>query len=543
MKTPPRPSNENDRLSNLLELEVLDSAPEKELDELVRLASSISDCPISLISLVDQDRQWFKARYGLEATETPRDISFCGHAIEGSDDIFEVVDAREDDRFSDNPLVTGNPDIRFYAGKPLITSEGNRIGTICVIDRKPKKLTIAQRHQLKILSEIIIRTIESKKILGLEKRELIARQSHLTALSHEIRTPLTSVIGYTELVKEELTKKEPSIEELRGHVNIIQESSEHLLNLVKGVLESAKIQAGKIAPKFEPVNIRPFLKNLEHLFRLKAEAKGIDFRVEISEQLPHIVHTDQTLLKQVLINLIGNSFKFTPQGYVHCFISTDTVKNKLIFDVKDSGIGLSGEEKKTLFSPFATKVDSQNKYDSTGIGLYISHKIVGALGGNLTLKSSESGKGTHFQFVIPVNDQVSVASLVKKTKKEARTNLIDGRRKILVIDDNEENRVLVKYFLKDQGIDVDEAENAQSAIEKFKENEYDFILVDIHLPDASGYDVIEFFQEVGIPEFTQMYAFTALTASEQSDLIEKSGFNGFIQKPFSKEELISKLNS
>lgn len=161
MKSAPIPAHEFDRLAELYRLKVLDTGVEGEFEEFTRLAAQICGTPIAVVSLVDSERQWFKSRYGLDATETPRDISFCGHAIHGQD-VFEVSNALEDWRFADNPLVTQAPDIRFYAGAPLLTQQGHAIGTLCVIDRVPHNLSDEQKNALAILSRQVVRQLERR---------------------------------------------------------------------------------------------------------------------------------------------------------------------------------------------------------------------------------------------------------------------------------------------------------------------------------------------------------------------------------------------
>ena len=170
MKTPDIPKNEEERLKDLLRLEVLDTNSEQHFDELTKLASEICETKISLISLIDSDRQWFKSKVGLDASETPRNISWCGHAIL-KDEIFEIPDAELDDRFRDNPLYTGQPHVRFYAGAPLKTSHGYNIGTLCVIDSSPKKLTTWQKESLQILARQVVLLLEAR--LREKKLELI----------------------------------------------------------------------------------------------------------------------------------------------------------------------------------------------------------------------------------------------------------------------------------------------------------------------------------------------------------------------------------
>ena len=156
-------ADENERLATLARYRVLDTECEESFDRIARIASVSLQCPIALVSLVDKNRQWFKARVGLDVSQTPRDISFCTHAI-ATDEIFSVEDATKDERFSKNPLVNGAPNIKFYAGAPLITPEGHRLGTLCVIDRSAHKLSLAQSQLLTDLAVIVMETLELRRL-------------------------------------------------------------------------------------------------------------------------------------------------------------------------------------------------------------------------------------------------------------------------------------------------------------------------------------------------------------------------------------------
>lgn len=171
----PVPRNENDRLRTLRAYKILDTKPEERFDELTQLAALICDVPISLITLVDADRQWFKSRVGLALSETPRAHAFCTHAIM-QPELFEVPDAALDERFAENVLVTGDPHIRFYAGAPLATADGHLLGTMCVLDREPRHLTEEQRRALAILGRQVIANMELRSNLRELKEALAARE-------------------------------------------------------------------------------------------------------------------------------------------------------------------------------------------------------------------------------------------------------------------------------------------------------------------------------------------------------------------------------
>ena len=198
----PVPKNETDRLRSLRSYKILDTKPEERFDELTQLAAIICGVPISLITLIDADRQWFKSKVGLELTETPRAQAFCTHAIM-QPQMFEVPDAAQDERFANNPLVTGNPNIRFYAGAPLATSDGHLLGTMCVIDRKPRTLTAEQKTALEILGRQVVANMELRSNLR-ELKEALAAREAAEGPSGEAAVGLDNVIDTLDKALSEL---------------------------------------------------------------------------------------------------------------------------------------------------------------------------------------------------------------------------------------------------------------------------------------------------------------------------------------------------
>jgi GAF domain-containing protein len=215
------PANEEARLAALQRYEILDTDPEQALDEIVQLAATICGTPIALISLVDSSRQWFKARVGLTVMETPRDFSFCAYAIQ-SDDLFVISDALLDPRFARNPLVLGDPHIRFYAGAPLTTPEGLKLGTLCVIDSRPRELDRIQRDALRALAR--------QAMVQLELRR------H----AHNLLTPLTSIRGSIGLLASGVMGELPP--EARELLLVAERNSERLLLLIDEFLEFDRLK-------------------------------------------------------------------------------------------------------------------------------------------------------------------------------------------------------------------------------------------------------------------------------------------------------------
>jgi len=195
------PANEDERLRSLKELKILDTIEEQAYDDLTLLAAQICNTSMALISLIDEDRQWFKSSQGLDAKETPRDISFCSHAIL-DDDLFVVEDTYQDTRFKDNPLVTSGPELRFYAGAPLILEEGIRIGTLCVLDSQKCELSEAQKLSLEALARQVVSLLALRlKVKELEKLDHV-KDEFISMVSHELRTPLTSLKGSLDIMKQ-----------------------------------------------------------------------------------------------------------------------------------------------------------------------------------------------------------------------------------------------------------------------------------------------------------------------------------------------------
>ncbi|MBS1934092.1 MAG: GAF domain-containing sensor histidine kinase, partial [Bacteroidetes bacterium] len=317
------PVNEEFRLKELCDFHILDTPPDEDFDNITRLASRLCNAPISAISLIDADRQWFKSKIGIEGTGISRNVSFCAHAI-NHDEIFVVNDARQDERFFDNPLVLGDPEIRFYAGVPLVTNTGSRLGTLCVIDSIARNITNEEREILAMLGKQVVKLMELHKsdyqfqqisklehAHGAQLEEAAKMQQKIISLiAHDVRSPLHNVKSLLQLIPEKQTVPPQIAMYMDMAIDQLNNTTGLLNNLVEwGQLQMhAEENASKNCNLYELVN--DVLKDL----KVPADLKKIYLKNKIDPK-PEIL-SDENILKFILRNLITNAIKFTRDGGV-----------------------------------------------------------------------------------------------------------------------------------------------------------------------------------------------------------------------------------
>lgn len=388
------PDNEVVRLDAIARYRLDGPGQEPAFDHAVQLAVNTFDVPISLISIVGTDLQCFKGKVGLDADETARDISFCSHAIV-SDDLFVIEDALNDERFADNPLVTGAPAIRFYAGAPLRLKDGLVPGTLCLIDRRPRTLSEKERETLARLARLVVDLIELRleSTVAEERHRALDRMKDefLAATSHELRTPVTSIMGSLGLL-DRISEDLP--ENARRLVRIARDNSKRLARLVNDVLDLSRLAEGAITLDLVPLDVERQLR--EALDANSGFAAAHDVFLEYESIAPGLIAMgDPDRLQQTLSNLISNAIKFSPRGAA-VTLSARNEGAHIVITVEDVGRGIPKDFQSRIFNRFeqAREADATEKGGS-GLGLAIARELVTLMQGQIGF-FSEDGAGTTF---------------------------------------------------------------------------------------------------------------------------------------------------
>ena len=406
--------DEEHRLRALARYAVLDTSPEADFDAVTQLLSFICGTPITLVSLVDRDRQWFKSRQGLGAAETSRDLAFCAHAILQSEPLI-VEDATRDLRFADNPLVLSDPNIRFYACAPLITHDGFALGTLCAIDIKPRTFSSTQVHALTTLARHVVALLELRlKLRETEdlNRELERAQQKLeeniayrsrffATVNHEMRTPLNAIAGFAQRLQKRIAV-DTVPDYVREGLDLIGSAARRLGDLVNDVLDMSKIEVGKMTLQEQPFSPAVLLREVCDTLRVVAEEKGVLLQLQIDPALPAQYLGDVKKLGQIALNLVSNAVKFTPPQK-NVTVRCEPVPNGLRLMVRDEGVGIAEQNKAKVFLPFEqfhTTTEMSEK--GTGLGLAIVKNLVDLMHGSVTLQS-EFGKGATFTLILPLS--------------------------------------------------------------------------------------------------------------------------------------------
>ena len=421
---------------------------------------------------------------------------------------------------------------------------------------KERTAELAESNAL-LEAEIIVRTnAEDGLKIAMEAAEAANRSksAFLANMSHEIRTPMSAILGYTEL----LLEPDQTAGDRLKHINTIRRSGTHLLTVINDILDLSKIESGQMTLEVMACSPGEIVTEIASIMRVKAEEKGLSFSARIDGEMPQIIQTDPTRLRQILMNLIGNAIKFTEMGRVRVNLSlvgpADGPNPQLRFDVTDSGIGLTLEQRGRLFQPFAqADASTSRKFGGTGLGLVISRHLARAMGGDITVESV-LGSGSQFTATIPTGPLAGIKMLsrfsdsitranpeVRNTDESVRLNC-----RILLAEDGLDNQALISYHLRKAGAVVTIVENGKIACETVEEamqsgqmEQFDLILMDMQMPELDGYAATARLRTAGFVR--PIIALTAHAMAQDREKCLAAGCTDYLTKPIKRGLLLEAL--
>ncbi len=414
---------------------------------------------------------------------------------------------------------------------PVVDEDGTVLGTVGVAHN------ISER-----------KAAEAAREAALAEAVRLARQrsQFLAQMSHELRTPLNAIMGYAQILRREpqhLTERQAS------GLATIQESGQHLLTLINDILDLARIEADKLELYPSAINLPLFLRVVADIIRVKAEEKSLLFTSWTSPDLPISVNVDEKRLRQVLLNLLGNAVKFTDHGEVTLRVQNVSLsppeKNRdgetmarLHFEVEDSGIGMNNTQLARLFQPFEQVGDMHRREGGTGLGLAISQQLIQLMGGTIQVKS-QLGKGSLFWFELDLPLAAAKATLLPS--KRTITGYEGPRKKVLVVDDVPQNRVMLMDLLHSLDLDVSDAENGKECLELLDTIKPDLIIMDVMMPVMDGREATRQIRQLPAFAKTSIIMVTASATREDESKGYAAGANAFLPKPIDQDALLTTI--
>lgn len=380
------------RLETLKKFDILDTPPDGTYDHIVKLVAKLLNVPIAIVSLVDSDRIWFKSAFGLNVQQIPKEEGLCASAIL-STDFYMVENALKDPRTLRNSLVTSEFGLKFYAAVPLTTSDGFNLGTLCVLDKKPRTLNETEQQILEDLAYVVIEQLE----LRLMARMAINSQNKMAyMITHDIRGAVCNIPALVDMIKEENGNPD-EIEQLG---EMIKYAANRSIQAVDSFLTYAKNLSVNIIYRFEPFNFSELTNRVISTNKVLASNK--QQKIESSVQPNILVNGDKIRLSELIDNFLSNAIKYSPRGK-NITVVLEKKGEKLILEVKDEGQGMTIEDMNNAFKRFSKlSATPTGNEESTGLGLWIAKEIAESHGGNVKVKSEGKDKGTVFTIELPI---------------------------------------------------------------------------------------------------------------------------------------------
>ena len=367
-----------------------------------------------------------------------------------------------------------------------------------------------------------------------------AKSTFLANMSHEIRTPMNAILGYSNLLMKSITGKKE-----KEYLEIVQNSGRNLLALINDILDLSKIESGKLNLVYKPIDPHRIFNEIKYIFKIKTEEKGINFIVEVDPKIPSGLLMDETRLRQILFNVVGNAVKFTHEGYVKLSVNRripaqESDKIDLVFKVEDTGIGIPAEQLEDIFKAFEQQKNQGGHYGGTGLGLTITRRLAEMMNGNISVQSIV-GNGSTFTIElrdIEISHQHIDARPIPAPSSEGMR--FDGA-KVLLVEDNFYNLKLVQAMLEEKNITVEGAIDGKSALEKLVHFTPHLILMDMKMPGMDGYEATKLIKADERLRKIPVIALTAAAMKESRIKAEEAGCDGFLAKPLDEDQLFADL--
>ncbi|HAK92791.1 hybrid sensor histidine kinase/response regulator [Massilia timonae] len=523
--------DEEARLAVLDSYGILDTPPERSFDDVVRLVSQLLAAPIVAVNLIARGRQWFKSEIGLGMREMPLDDSICRFALLEEQQLI-VPDTREDPRFRCNPLVTKDAGLRFYAGALLKTRDGVPLGTLCVLDDKPRPQGLSEQEQfvLATLAHQVMSQIELRKAMA-EQEALIAalrqadqrKDEFLAMLAHELRNPLAPIVSAATMLSN--FNLDPAM--VQRASEIVARQAGHMTSLIDDLLDVSRVTRGKVELELRELEFKDVIADAVEQVRPLIEKHRHRLTVDLPPARA-IVVGDRKRLVQVMTNLLSNAAKYTLEGG-HIEVRLTTDGGALAVDIRDDGIGMSPDLIASAFDLFAQGARGLDRSQGgLGIGLALVRSLLKLHGGAVSASSQGPGQGSTFHVSLPLSTRAQVERRARD-RNPPRASVPALR--IGVVDDNEDAAVTLSLLLETLGHTVLVAHSARAALAALPAFGPDVCLLDIGLPEMNGYELAAALRKQ--PGAAQAILIAVSGYAQQKDRAQAlaAGFHDLFAKP------------